>query len=89
MADSPSPERDPRATKVVVSKDALTVELADGTAIEAPIEWFPWLLDASAKAIAKFEITDEGRQIEWSELGEKVSLSGLFRGIAALDADPD
>ncbi|MBW1883581.1 MAG: DUF2442 domain-containing protein [Deltaproteobacteria bacterium] len=85
MADPPS-EQDPRATRVAVSDEMLTVELADGRMLEAPIEWFPWLLDASASAIANFEIIDEGRQIEWSELGEKVSLSGLFRGIAALDA---
>ena len=88
MANPPS-ERDPQATKVVISDDAIIVELADGRELEAPIEWFPWLLDASAKAIANFEIIDEGRQIEWSDLGEKVSLSGLFRGIAALDIDKD
>ena len=86
MADPPI-EKDPRATRVVVSDDTLTVELADGRMLEAPIEWFPWLIDASARAAANFEITDEGRQIEWSDLGERVSLSGLFRGIAALDAD--
>jgi hypothetical protein len=85
MADSPPIEKDPRATKVVVSDDVLTVELEDGRVIDAPIEWFPWLLDASPSDVAKFKITDEGRQIEWSNLDQRVSLAGLFRGIAALD----
>lgn len=86
MAKPPS-ERDPRATKVVVSDEVLTVELADGRVLEAPLEWFPWLIEASADAVENFEIIDEGRRIEWSELGEGVSLSGLFRGIAALDTE--
>ncbi len=86
MAKPPS-ERDPRATKVVVSDEVLTVELADGRVLEAPLEWFPWLIEAPADAVENFEIIDEGRRIEWSELGEGVSLSGLFRGIAALDTE--
>jgi hypothetical protein len=87
MADDPPVVQDPRATKVVVSKDTLTVEMADGRMVEAPIEWFPWLLDASEEAIKNFKIVDDGRQIEWPDLGEKVSLSGMFRGIAALDTN--
>ncbi len=83
----PPRERDPRATKVMVSDEVLTVELADGRVLEAPLEWFPWLIEAPAHAVENFEIIDEGRRIEWSELGEGVSLSGLFRGIAALDTE--
>ena len=80
----PADDQRPRATNVSVSDDMLTVELADGEALEVPLDWFPGLCDASAKALKNFEITEEGRRIIFKELGEEISLPGLLRGIAAL-----
>ncbi len=79
-----SADKGPRATNVTVDGDMLTVELADGDALEVPLDWFPGLVEASAKVLKNFEITEEGRRIEWKELGEEISLPGLLRGIAAL-----
>ncbi|MCH7599261.1 MAG: DUF2442 domain-containing protein [Myxococcales bacterium] len=80
----PPVDRGPRATNVRVDGDTLTVDLADGEALEVPLDWFPGLVEASPKVLKNFEITDEGRRIEWKELGEEISLPGLLRGIAAL-----
>lgn len=79
-----SADKGPRATNVTVDGDMLTVELADGDALEVPLDWFPGLVEASAKVLKNYEITEEGRRIEWKELGEEISLPGLLRGIAAL-----
>lgn len=79
-----SANKGPRATNVRVEGDVLTVELSDGDALEVPLDWFPGLVEASAKVLKNFEITEEGRRIEWKELGEEISLPGLLRGIAAL-----
>jgi len=79
-----SADKGPRATNVTVDGDMLTVELADGDALEVPLDWFPGLVEASAKVLKNFEITEDGRRIEWKELGEEISLPGLLRGIAAL-----
>lgn len=80
----PPADKGPRATNVSVESDMLIVDLADGNVLEAPLEWFPGLLDASAKQLKDFEITEDGRRIEWKELREQISLPGLLRGIAAL-----
>ena len=37
------------ATRVAVSEDALTVELADGRTIAVPLAWYPRLAHASAE----------------------------------------
>ena len=79
-----SADKGPRATNVTVDGDMLTVELADGDALEVPLDWFPGLVEASAKVLKNFETTEDGRRIEWKELGEEISLPGLLRGIAAL-----
>jgi hypothetical protein len=80
----PATDQGPRATGVSVNDDFLTVELADGEALEVPLEWFPGLLEVSAKALKNFEIVEEGQRIIWKDLGEDISLPGLLRGIAAL-----
>jgi hypothetical protein len=77
----------PRATAISISDDELTVNLADGRALVVPLEWFSKLSDASQAQLEKFEIVEDGREIHWPALGEEINVSGLLRGIAALDGN--
>jgi hypothetical protein len=53
-------------------------DLADGRAVEAPIEWFPLLQAASKDAREGYEVEDDGRAINWPELGERVSVEAVM-----------
>lgn len=82
-----TPGNDPRATAVSIGDDELSVDLADGRSLVVPLEWFSKLADASPAQLKKFKIVESGREIKWSELGEEINVSGLLRGIAALNGD--
>lgn len=77
---SSKPDADPRAIDVRVDADELTVELADGRRITAPLAWFPRLLHADPGLRSKWELLGEGRGIHWPELDEDLSVAGLLRG---------
>ena len=80
---SSAPSIDPRAKGVVVTEDELTVVLADGRTISAPLAWFPRLLHASPAARQKFRVIGNGIGINWPELDEDLSIEGLLRGSRA------
>jgi len=85
MSTSPIEHR-PLARTVVVSDDALTVHLADGRAITAPLVWFPRLLQATAAARNKWELLGDGEGIHWPDADEDLSVEGLLGGNRARGA---
>lgn len=80
------PDADPRAVRVVVADDELTVELADGRRIGVPLVWFPRLLRGSPAQRAVWRLVGDGVGIHWPELDEDVSVAGLLRGASSPDA---
>lgn len=76
-------ETRPRAREVITSDDDLTVVLADGRKISAPLAWFPRLLHATAEDRGKFELLGDGEGIHWPTLDEDISVAGLLRGTPA------
>lgn len=70
----------PRATDVSVSEDSLTVDLADGRSISAPLLWYPRLAHANARERDHWELIGEGEGIHWPDLDEDLSVSGLLKG---------
>jgi hypothetical protein len=68
---------------VHISADALTVDLADGRTISAPLAWFPRLRDATPAQRANWQICGAGYGISWPELDEDLSTAGLLRGTPA------
>ncbi len=74
------PSSDPRAKEVLVSKDELTVVLADGRTISAPLAWFPRLLHANEEQRLNFEILGDGVGIHWPDIDEDLSINGLLSG---------
>ena len=74
------PEIDARAVEVACTNDELSVLLADGRRIAAPLAWFPRLLHATASQREHFEILGDGYGIHWPEVDEDLSVEGLLRG---------
>jgi hypothetical protein len=85
MSTSPIEFR-PLARTVIVSDDELTVHLADGRAITAPLVWFPRLLNATAAARSHWELLGDGEGIHWPGADEDLSVEGLLRGNRARGA---
>ena len=78
----------PRAVDVAVSSDELTVVLADGRRISAPLAWFPRLLHASDDQRGNWELLGDGEGIHWPELDEDLSVRGLLRGTPSPESAP-
>lgn len=73
-------EPKPLARQVEVTDDELTVVLADGRRISAPLAWFPRLLRATPVQRANWELLGDGEGIHWPYADEDLSVSGLLRG---------
>lgn len=70
----------PDAVNVRVTDDKLSVELADGRTISAPLEWFPRLVEGTPKERSRWRLIGHGQGIHWEDLDEDVSVEGLLAG---------
>ncbi|MGH8548649.1 MAG: DUF2442 domain-containing protein [Methylococcales bacterium] len=71
---------EPRAQHLAISEDALTVDLADGRTIIAPLLWYPRLWHGTSDERNNFEIIGDGSIIHWPDLDEDLSVSGILGG---------
>jgi Protein of unknown function (DUF2442) len=69
-----------QATRVEVSEDTLSVDLADGRTIAAPLAWYPRLFHATAEERASWRLLGGGRGIHWPALDEDISVFNLLAG---------
>jgi hypothetical protein len=65
---------------VVVSHEALTVELVDGRVISAPLTWYRTLAQATARQLRNWKRCGAGTGIHWPALDYHLSVEGLLRG---------
>ena len=70
---------DATAVEVTVTDERLTVILADGRELSAPLAWFPRLLEAADTQRQKWRFIGRGRGIHWPEIDEDVSIASLLR----------
>ena len=70
----------PAADRVTCTPDTLTVYLADGRSIAAPLIWYPRLLHGSQAERDNWEIIGRGDGIHWGDLDEDLSVEGLLAG---------
>ena len=68
------------ATSVQVSADSLSVELADGRSISAPLAWYPRLFHGTPKERDNFRFIGSGEGIHWPDLDEDISIEGILAG---------
>lgn len=77
------PSVDPRAVRISVNEDELSVDLADGRRLSVPLAWFPRLLHADSAQRDNWRLLGDGQGINWPDLDEDLSVEGLLRGAAA------
>jgi hypothetical protein len=70
--------RDPAAIDVTFGETAMTVVLADGREISAPLEWFPRLRDATPEQRLRWRLIGRGEGLHWADLDEDVSVNALL-----------
>jgi len=80
MSSSAVESRVALATGVAVSEDTLSVELADGRTIAAPLAWYPRLSHATAQERNSWRLIANGRGIHWPALDEDISVDNLLAG---------
>ena len=80
MSSSAIETREALATHVQVSDDTVSVELADGRTITAPLAWYPRLAHASAEERGRWRFIGGGRGIHWPAIDEDISIANLLAG---------
>jgi Protein of unknown function (DUF2442) len=80
MHTSPDELARPLAAHVDVSADVLTVRLADGRAISAPVSWYPRLASGTPAERARWQLLGSGEGIHWPDLDEDISIEALLGG---------
>src|SRR4051794_5133142 len=58
----------------------LSVELADGRTIAAPLAWYPRLAHATAEERKSWRLIAQGRGIHWPAIDEDISVANLLIG---------
>ena len=69
-----------KAQNIVVSDEALTVELEDGRTISVPLGWYPRLVDGTSEERSQWEFVANGEGIHWADLDEDISVHNLLSG---------
>jgi hypothetical protein len=80
MASSTVDRQTALATRVAVSEDTLSVELADGRTIAAPLAWYPRLGHATPRERNSWRLIAGGRGIHWPDIDEDISVANLLAG---------
>jgi len=70
---------DATAVDVTVTDERLTVVLADGRELSAPLAWFPRVLEATDAQRREWRFIGRGQGIHWPEIDEDVSIASLLR----------
>src|SRR5438876_9212396 len=86
MNSSAVEAREALATRVDVSEDTVSVELADGRTIAAPLAWYPRLANATAEERSDWRLIANGRGIHWSAIDEDISVANLLSGLPSAES---
>jgi hypothetical protein len=70
----------PLATAVVVTEDALIVDLNDGRTVSVPLAWYPRLLHASTAERNNWRLIALGEGMHWPDLEEDISVASIIAG---------
>jgi hypothetical protein len=67
-------------TEVIVTDDTLSVDLADGRSISAPLAWYPRLVHGTLPERQNRRLIGRGGGINWPDLDEDISVENLLAG---------
>src|SRR5579862_5858104 len=68
------------AQSVTMGDDSLSVDLADGRTITAPLAWFPRLAHGTPSERLNWRLIGGGEGIHWPDLDEDISVESLLAG---------
>jgi len=81
LTSMPTPElRRPQALRVIVTDEALTVDLVDGRTVTVPLGWYPRLAHATGPERNNWRLMGRGEGVHWPDLDEDVSVNALLTG---------
>lgn len=80
MSSSAAERREALAIHVEVGEHTLSVDLADGRTIAAPLAWYPRLAHASTQERGSWRLLGGGQGIHWPALDEDISVANLLAG---------
>jgi hypothetical protein len=70
----------PKAQSVIVTDDALIVDLTDGRTISVPLAWYPRLLYGIREERNNWRLVGDREGIHWPDLDEDISVENLLLG---------
>ncbi len=79
---------DPRVTRVEVTDESITAELADGRSISVPLAWSWRLSEATPEQRSNWRLIGSGEGIHWPDVDEDLSVRGMLDGIPARRPSP-
>ncbi|MBK6607862.1 MAG: DUF2442 domain-containing protein [Leptospiraceae bacterium] len=68
------------AQKIWFDKDNMFVSLKDGRSLSIHLVWFPRLNKATIKQRKNYRLLGDGEGINWEDIDEDISVSGLLLG---------
>jgi Protein of unknown function (DUF2442) len=77
-----------KGKRVVVTNDALIVDLTDGRTVSVPLAWFPRLLHGTAEERNHWRLIGNGEGMHWPDLDEDVSVENLMFGKPSGESQP-
>lgn len=69
---------DARPVEAYCDADYLTVTLADGRVLQAPLWWYPRLQQAPSSALREVELMPMG--MHWPQIDEDIGVASMLRG---------
>ena len=69
-----------RAMDVIVTSEALKVDLEDARTISAPLAWYPRLWHGTPEERSNWRLIGMGDGIHWPDLDEHISVENLLTG---------
>ena len=80
-------ECEPLAVDLTITRESLTVRLADGRSLTIPLAWYPRLVQATETERANWHLLGGGYAIEWPDLDEHMGITGLLAGHRSGESD--
>src|SRR5271166_1726740 len=74
----------PAARNVIMSDEALTLELADGRTLSVPLTWYPRLWNGTGRERNYWRLVGGGEGIHWPDLDQDTSFAFLGSSAPAM-----
>lgn len=68
------------AQRVIVTEDALIVDLTDGRTVSVPLAWYPRLLHGTPEERNNWRLIGKGNGVHWPDLDEDISVENVILG---------